>query len=354
MKQYLCRARRGLMFLALLVGAALTIAACGSSASSSSSSAPPAAAPAAATSSAAAPAAAASSATTSTPAGKQISLTVGYIGTQGVFPGPEGFAFTQGQLQKWLAPAGVTSIKAAGFANGPLLNAALVGGSVDVGVVGDTPALIARSQGAPTRVINQSQLNLASWIITKKSITSLSQLSGQSIARQQASYMDRYLQGVLQQNHLKANLIPMLFAQSIPAFNAGSIPAVVIIPALAPLVKVPYNVVARSADTPGLQGTSVTVATNKIRSADPGLPAAWNAARAKALQYAQANPAAYYAFQAKAQQTSVALAKQYYPLTNNPAQAFTPTGLASLQSTLNFLVQAKLAKPFTLTSWQTG
>jgi sulfonate transport system substrate-binding protein len=327
MKLSRTRAWRGSLAAVLAVGAAVAVPAYASAGSSTASSAAGA---------------------------KNISLTVGYIGTQGIFTGPEGFAYSKGLLQQWLAPDGVTSVTSAQFANGPLLNAALVGGSVNIGLVGDTPALIARSQGAPTRVINQEELHLASWIITQKSITTLSQLKGQNIARQQASYMDRYLQGLLQEKNLlgKANLVAMLFAQSIPAFNTGAIPALVIIPALAPLITVPYNIVAKSSTTPNLEGTGVTTVTNSLLAADPKLPAAWNAMRVKAIAYAQAHQPAYYAYEAKAEQTTVALAKQYFPLSDNPTQPFTPYGLASLKSTLSFLLETGQAQPFSLSGWE--
>ena len=342
------RLRRSSLAAVLVVSASFAVAACGSSSSSSSSSA------AAASSGPAATTTQAGSDASASGAGKKISVTFGYIGTQNIPTGPEGFAYTKGLLQKWLAPDGVTISKAAGFANGPLLTAALVGGSVDVGTIGDTPAIIAKSQGAPTRIINQTQIGLAAWVIAKPGITSLSQLSGKTVARQEASYMDHYIQALDQEKGVKPNLVPMLFAQAIPAFNAGSLGGLVILPNLLPLVKAKYNVVAKSEDTPALEGTSVTEATDKALAEDPDLPKQWNAGRTKAIAYAKAHQAAYYAFQAKAEQTTVPLAKQYFPLSDNPTTPFTSTGLSRLNSTLKFLVATKQAKDFSISSWQSN
>src|ERR1700679_571126 len=72
---------------------------------------------------------------------KPISVEVGYIGTQNIFTGPEGFAYSKGLLQKWLKPYKITIKGTAAFANGPLLTAALVGGRLQLGEIGDTPAL---------------------------------------------------------------------------------------------------------------------------------------------------------------------------------------------------------------------
>jgi sulfonate transport system substrate-binding protein len=284
----------------------------------------------------------------------KVSLTVGFISTSGVFTGPEGFAYSKGLLQKWLAPSGITIAKTASFDNGPLLTAALLGGSVDLGTIGDTPALIAKSAGAPTRIINQTQLNLQSVIIAQPSIKTLAGLAGKDITRQDASFMDRYLQGLLQEKGLlsKVTLVAGLLPTAIPAFNAGSIDALVLQPSQLPLIKTKYNVLASSQTSPNLTGTSVTEVTDKALAADPGLPAAWNAARAKAIAYAKANASAYYAFQGKAEGTTAALAAKYFPLADNPAQPFTATGLAHLTSTLKFLVSDKLAKSFSISSWQ--
>ena len=47
----------------------------------------------------------------------------------------------------------MSSVKPVEFANGPLATQALVGGSVDIIIAGDTPQLIARSQGVPAKAI---------------------------------------------------------------------------------------------------------------------------------------------------------------------------------------------------------
>jgi sulfonate transport system substrate-binding protein len=326
MKQSPLRARRGPVLAAIAAVAALALAVASSSAAT----------------------------THHATAKHKISLTVGFINTGGTLTGPEGFAYSKGLFQKWLAPSGVTIAKTASFDNGPLLTAALLGGSVNLGVVGDTPALIAKSAGAPTRIINQVQLNLQSVIIAQPSIKSLAGLAGKSITRQEASYMDRYLQGLLQQKRLlaKVTLVPGLLPTAIPAFNAGSIDALVLQPSQLPLIKVKYNVLANSSTTPDLTGTSVTEVTDKALAQDPGLPAVWNAARTEAIAYAKAHASAYYAFEAKAVGTTAALASKYFPLSDDPAQPFTATGLSRLTSTLKFLVDDKLAKSFSISGWQ--
>jgi sulfonate transport system substrate-binding protein len=331
------RSRRSVLTAVSVLFAAVVLAACGSSSSSSTN-------------------ASASSSSGSSSSSGGFTLNVGYIGTEGLLTGPEGFAYSKGLLQTWLKPAGVSSIKVAGFANGPLLTAAMTGGSVDIGIVGDTPALVAKSAGIPAQLINQDLVGNGAWIVAQKGITSLSQLAGKTLARQQASYIDRYMQGILAQNSLtgKPKLVAMLQAQSIPAFESGSLDALAL-PAYegAELAAKGYPVLAKSETTPTLQGTSLTIATNKITSAHPGIAAAWNAARVKSIAYAKANLSAYYAYMAKAEGIpTVAMTKEFLPISLYPVPNYTTAGISQLQGTLNFLVSEKEATAFSIQGWE--
>ena len=289
---------------------------------------------------------------------KPISVEVGYIGTQNIFTGPEGFAYSKGLLQKWLKPYKITIKGTAAFANGPLLTAALVGGSLQLGEIGDTPALVGESpasgSGDDTRIINQSQINLQSVLIAQKGYTSLSQLSGKGIYRQPQSYMDRWVQALLQSKGLLSNvsLAPGLLASFIPAFNSGQIPDLVLPPSDLPLIKAKYVTLANSNQTPAWSGTSVTEITSSTLATDPGFPAAWNYVRDEAITYAKSHQQAYYTFEGKAEETPAAVAKQYYPLIDNPIAPFSSVGITHLKGTLAFLVSQHEATNFSLSSWE--
>lgn len=292
-----------------------------------------------------------------------ISITVGYIGgaqsSQSKLTGPEGFAYSKGLLQRWLKPYKVTIKGTAVFANGPLLTAALVGGSLQLGELGDTPAIVGASpvsgSGDNTRIINQDQIGLQSVLITQKNITSLAQLANQNLYRQPQSYMDRWVQAYLKSKGLlsQVKLAPGLLAQFIPEFNSGQIPDLVLPPADLGEITAKYNTLANSSTTPAWTGTGVTEVTAAALKQDPGLPAAWNYARAEAIEYATAHQSAYYAFEAKQEQTTTELAKKFYPLSDNPIEAFTPSGVGHLRGTLAFLVGQNEAKNFSIADWQT-
>ena len=63
--------------------------------------------------------------------------------------GPIGWAMHQGKLLPELQKLGIKQVQTFSFPNGPNLNEALVTGQLDVGIYGDTPAIIARSNGIP-------------------------------------------------------------------------------------------------------------------------------------------------------------------------------------------------------------
>jgi sulfonate transport system substrate-binding protein len=301
----------------------------------------------------------ASASTSAAAKNEPISITLGYIGTQDIYTGPEGFADSKGLLQKWLKPYKITIASTAAFANGPLLTAALVGGSLQLGEIGDTPALVGESpasgSGDNTRVINQDEVNLQSVLISQTAITSVSQLAGKPVYRQPQSYMDRWVQAYLKSENLLSNvsLAPGLLNALIPEFNNGEIPDLVMPTSDLTLITAKYNELENSKNTPQWNGTGVEEVTAAALQQDPGLPAAWNVARDDAIKYATAHQAAYYAFQAKAEETTPADAKEFYPLSDDPLPAFTASGLGHLSATLEFLVGQGEAKKFSLAQWLT-
>lgn len=282
-------------------------------------------------------------------------LRVGYIGTGGKFNGPEGYAYSTGDLQRWLKPAGISAIKPVEFANGPLATQALVGGSLDMIIAGDTPQLLAKSQGVPARALLQNRTGINAWLIGRKGgPTSVADLAGKKVARQQASFQDRYLQGLLAERGLtgKPTLTAMLNPAAITALRSGSLDAAAIaVVQSKPLADEGFPVLDKSDDHPELQGTSITTIATKFDEAHPGVADAWIGARAKALELARGNESAYYAYDAKAQAITPDVDRAWSPLTSFPDAPWTATGTKQLRGTLDFLVKQKLAKPFDLASW---
>ena len=105
---------------------------------------------------------------TSSKAAALESLRVGFIGTGEHQPiGAEGWAYKRGLLLPALKKQGFADVSFIRFANGPDLNEALSGGSLDVGIYGDTPAIVGRAAGMPTRLLNQSVVGLDAWLLVR-------------------------------------------------------------------------------------------------------------------------------------------------------------------------------------------
>ena len=301
---------------------------------------------------------AAGGATAASSSGGDVELRVAYIGTAGTFNGPEGFAFDKGRLQEWLKPAGVSSVKPVEFANGPLATQALVGGSVDIIIAGDTPQLIARSQGVPAKAILQNRVGINAWLIGRKGgPETVDDLAGKRVARQQASFQDRYLQGLLDDKGLtgKVQLTAMLNPQAIAALQKGALDAAAIAVVQSKgLADQGFPVLDKSDDHPELQGTSITTISDAFAEKHPDIAKAFADAHFKALDLAKAEEDPYYAYQAKATGVPEDVVRAWDPLTSYPTEAFTPEGTKQLQGTLDFLVAQKLAKPFSLADWGVG
>ena len=301
---------------------------------------------------------AAGGATAASSSGGDVELRVAYIGTAGTFNGPEGFAFDKGKLQEWLKPAGVSSVKPVEFANGPLATQALVGGSVDIIIAGDTPQLIARSQGVPAKAILQNRVGINAWLIGRKGgPETVDDLAGKRVARQQASFQDRYLQGLLDDKGLtgKVQLTAMLNPQAIAALQKGALDAAAIAVVQSKgLADQGFPVLDKSDDHPELQGTSITTISDAFAEKHPDIAQAFADAHFKALDLAKAEEDPYYAYQAKATGVPEDVVRAWDPLTSYPTEAFTPEGTKQLQGTLDFLVAQKLAKPFSLADWGVG
>lgn len=292
------------------------------------------------------------------PPAEGFTLRVGFIGTQPEWGSVEGYAFDEGILLDQLAPTGVTDIEAFQFGNGPDLNQALAGGSLDLGVYGDTPAINARAAGLPTRLINQSRINLSATLFTPVGgATSLAELEGSTIGVPQGSYMHRFVLGLLETEGLADSIevVNLLIPDAAGALERGDIGAFA-----APWSAVPIldgrgfpQLLSTFPDHPELAGSSVTVVTESLLEDHPGVAEAWNMARTAAIDYILADLEPYY----DAQQPILNVDRAVVPeleegLANFPPEPFTTEGLALLEGTKQFLVDIDAAQSdFDLSEW---
>jgi sulfonate transport system substrate-binding protein len=305
--------------------------------------------------------AACSSSNAATPSSQSYSVTVGFISNTPTPASPEGYADQDGSLLKSLKASGITKVNWLPFKNGPDLTAALKGGSLDLGILGDTPAVTAKSTGVSTRLVNQESVGSDTWLFASKDgPTSLADLAGKTIATQVGSYMYRYLLALLDQQGLtgKVKVTHIYTTDALAALKSGGIAAYAA-PAgqlTAALQTAGFPILDKaSADHQDLLGTSLTVVAGSALAKHPGLPAAWNVARTAAIADANKNPTAYYDYAAKASGTTDAVVQQATPLSAYPSAAFTDAGVAKLTALNTFLVENKLTTAAVdVNSWKTS
>ncbi len=285
------------------------------------------------------------------------SLRVGFIGTGEHQPiGAEGWSYKRGLLVPALNKLGFGNVSFIRFSNGPDLNEALSGGSLDVGIYGDTPALVGRAAGLPTRLLNQSVVGLDAWLLVRADgPRGLAELVGKTVATSKGSYMNRYLSGLLLEKHLTdqvkfAHLLP---AEAAAALERGDIAAYAAPIASAPLmVAKGARILDRASDHPGLVGSSVTVLSTAFLAAHPSFPSAWNDLRTESVADLKQHLDQYYAWHAETVRVPLEAAKVAYPASVFASEPLADAGLRLLEGTKAFLVEQKLAQSdFSIQDW---
>jgi NitT/TauT family transport system substrate-binding protein/sulfonate transport system substrate-binding protein len=284
-------------------------------------------------------------------------LRVGFIGTGEHQPiGAEGWAYKRGLLVPALQKLGFSDVSFIRFANGPDLNEALSGGSLDVGIYGDTPALVGRAAGLPTRLLNQSVVGLDAWLLVRADgPKTLAELASKTVATSKGSYMNRYLTGLLVEKNLNdqvkfAHLLP---SDAAAALERGDIAAYAAPIASAPLlVAKGARVLDRASDHAGLVGSSVTVLSSSFLAAHSDFPKAWNELRTDSVGDLKKNLDQYYAWHAEIVRVPLDAAKVAYPASVFVSEPLGEVGLRLLEGTKAFLLEQKLAQAdFSLSEW---
>lgn len=283
-------------------------------------------------------------------------LTYGYIGTNKLnLPGgAEGWGLYKGIFQEELKKYGIEEIETVGFPNGPDQTEALISGRLDFGSLGDTPAILARSSGAKTRLITQQVTDLVGYLIGKKDgPKTLKDLEGKTIAIQKGSYMHRYIVGLLNAEGIKVKYVHMLRPDGEAALARGEVDAMTNsgVPSFK-LLDQGFPLLDDSSKHPELLGTSTTVVAESYLEKFPDFPRLWNEIRLKALEDAKQHEDEYYEFLAQVNNTTPELAKKASPLSQNKDVPFTDEGLKLLEGTKSFLVGEKLATAdFQINDW---
>lgn len=282
-------------------------------------------------------------------------LRIGYVGTTQP-TGPLGWAKHKGLLERELKKLGYEQVTFTRFPNGPNLNEALVAGQLDVGFLGDTPAIVLKATGFNTRLIRITQFDVTAWLVTKKNgARSVSDLKGKIVATQKGSYMHRYLLGLLNKTKLtkETKVVHLLSTEAQSALERGDIAGYAASSDLGVFLKTQgFPVIDSSAQHQGLSGTSLIVATEGLLKRQPDFPKRFNQIITTAVKDLKANSQNYYKYHADLARYPVDVIKVSYPLKQVSEEPFPATGLKLLEGTKKFLVSENLAKSdFKLADW---
>ncbi|MEH2358455.1 ABC transporter substrate-binding protein [Nostoc sp.] len=282
-------------------------------------------------------------------------LRIGYVGSSEP-TGPLGWAKKKGILERELQKAGFKNVTFARFPNGPDLNEALVAGQLDVGSLGDTPAIVLRARGVETRLLRITQFNTTAWLVAKKNgARSLAELKGQKIATQKGSYMHRYLLGLLAEAKIAKDVkvVHLMTTEAKAALERGDVAAYATSSDLGPFLKSQgFPVLDSSANHKGLSGTSLVVATESFLAKQPDFPEKFNAILTEAAKDLKANSEEYYQYHAQTTKYPIDIIKVSFPLKQVSEEPLPAEGVKLLEGTKKFLVSQGLAKSdFKLTDW---
>lgn len=102
-----------------------------------------------------------------------------------------GVARDQGFIEEELDAIGVKAELVPMTGAGPAINEALASSHLDVGVLGDVPAVIGKASGIDTRIIAYSGLNNGASLVVGKDAkyASLKDMKGKKIATQRGAFM---------------------------------------------------------------------------------------------------------------------------------------------------------------------
>jgi sulfonate transport system substrate-binding protein len=200
-------------------------------------------------------------------------------------------------LDEELAKAGAKpTIRWTSFAAGPPMNESFAAGQQDIGLLGDTPAIIAKSVGINTRIIGLTSAgpkSLAVIVPAKSPIRSPRDLKGKKVAVVKGSYAHHLLVLVLQKGGLTTSdiqFINLSQADIATSIQNGNIDAAAVWEPV--ITKLESSGAARVlADGTGIKkGVLLIVATNDLLTKKRDQAKAFLRAYQRGAQFIKANP----------------------------------------------------------------
>lgn len=292
-------------------------------------------------------------------------VNVGYVDVtgSGLLSDTTGIARDKGFFDEEFAKIGVKLNLIPMTGAGPAINEALASGSLDLGTLGDVPAVLGKANGVDTKIVSYSDLSGGASVIAGKGTPykSILDLKGKTIATQRGAFMHRALANLLAEAGLTFNDINFVNVNAQTASEmlvTGNVDACVVGGVtLTRLYEQGYNIVVDYRGNPLLVTGGATIARTKFVEENPIAVQAFVTALARARKYAIENRDAL-KDQWKSTGESGDSYEYLYPEHNNyPTIARTPASLKNFQNTLQFLLDYKLItedRKFSIEDWYDG
>lgn len=205
-----------------------------------------------------------------------------------------GVARDQGFLDEELGKIGVKANLIPMTGAGPAINEALSSGDLDIGVLGDVPAVLGKAAGIDTQVIASSGLNSAASLVAgpDTNYTSISDLKGKKISTLRGAFMHRVLGNMLEAENMTTDDIEFVNANEQGAAElllAGNVDAAVISRGviLTRLIDQGYKVVIDYKNHPEMRSGGYSIARTKFINENPDIIAAYVRALVRAQKLAK-------------------------------------------------------------------
>ncbi len=289
---------------------------------------------------------------------------IGYVDVSGsgILTDTLGVARDQGFIEEEFKTLGVKVELVPMTGAGPAINEALASNNLDIGFLGDVPAIIGKAAGIDTQLISFSGLsNGASLVVTKGAgYTSVADLKGKKIATQKGAYMHKVLIDILEANGLTAKDIEFvnLNAQgAAEAFIAGNVDGVVVGGStLTNLVEGDYgDVLVDYREHPEWNCGSYGIARTKFIEENPDIIYALIKSLVKAQQLAKTDTDVLLNQWVTSGSTANSYEYLYPKHDNYYAIAASEENVASGKATIQFLLDNELiGNNFTFEDWING
>lgn len=226
-------------------------------------------------------------------------VNIGFVDTSGanILLGSEGIARDNGYFEEEFEKIGVKANLVPMSGAGPAINEALASGSLDIGILGDVPAVNGKSNGIDTTVIAFN--GLKNYIVISANpdsgIDTVKDLKGKKVATQKGAFMHRLLLYALEEEGLTIDdieFVPMTAQDALAALETKSIDAAVVQPN-----DVSYRLsrengfkeILFSNNHEGWAAGSITEIRTEYLNANPDVAVAFLTAILRANEYIEAN-----------------------------------------------------------------